>query len=91
MKKEYNPKRAETLAAQSPEMREALKGEKMIPPHIDTKIDDDQPRRADFRTDLSEKRSQRRRHGDLAAKGARAVRGIGGQCAHIPQSSVLRS
>jgi cyclase len=35
MKKEYNPKRAETLAAQSPEMREALKGEKMIPPHIE--------------------------------------------------------
>jgi hypothetical protein len=34
MKKEYNPKRAETLAAKSPEMREALKGEKMIPPHI---------------------------------------------------------
>jgi cyclase len=37
MKKEYNPKRAETLAAQSPEMREALKGEKMIPPHIEYK------------------------------------------------------
>ncbi|HKY10162.1 MAG TPA: MBL fold metallo-hydrolase [Candidatus Binatia bacterium] len=35
MKKEYNPKRAETLAAQSPEMREALKGEKMIPPHLE--------------------------------------------------------
>ena len=37
MKKEYNPKRAETLAAKSPEMREALKGEKMIPPHIEYK------------------------------------------------------
>jgi cyclase len=37
MKKEYNPKRAETLAAQSPEMREALKGEKMIVPHIEYK------------------------------------------------------
>lgn len=37
MKKEYNPKRAETLAAQSPEMREAVKGEKMIPPHIEYK------------------------------------------------------
>ena len=37
MKKEYNPKRAETLAAQSPEMREAIKGEKMIPPHIEYK------------------------------------------------------
>jgi cyclase len=37
MKKEYNAKRAETLAAQSPEMREALKGEKMIPPHIEYK------------------------------------------------------
>lgn len=35
MKKEYNPKRAETLAAKSPELREALKGEKMIPPHIE--------------------------------------------------------
>jgi cyclase len=37
MRKEYNPKRAETLAAQSPEMREALKGEKMIPLHIEYK------------------------------------------------------
>jgi cyclase len=37
MKKEYNPKRAATLAAQSPEMREALTGEKMIPPHIEYK------------------------------------------------------
>jgi len=37
MKKEYNPKRAATLAAQSPEMREALKEEKMIPPHIEYK------------------------------------------------------
>jgi cyclase len=37
MKKEYNPKRAETLAAKSSEMREALKGEKMIPPHIEYK------------------------------------------------------
>ena len=27
-----------------------------------------------------EKRSQRGGHGDLAAEGARAVRGIGGQC-----------
>jgi cyclase len=35
MRKEYNPKRAETLAAQSPEMREALKGEKMMPPHVE--------------------------------------------------------
>lgn len=35
MKKEYNPKRAETLAAKSPELREALKGEKMIPPYIE--------------------------------------------------------
>jgi cyclase len=37
MKKEYNPKRAETLAAKSPELREAVKGEKMIPPHIEYK------------------------------------------------------
>jgi len=37
MRKEYNPKRAETLAAQSAEMREAVKGEKMIPPHIEYK------------------------------------------------------
>ena len=37
MKKEYNPKRAETLAAQSPEMREAVKGEKMIQPQIEYK------------------------------------------------------
>jgi hypothetical protein len=35
MKKEYNPKRAEELAAKSPEMREALKGEKMIPPYLE--------------------------------------------------------
>ena len=37
MRKEYNPKRAETLAAQSPEMREAVKGEKMVPPQIEYK------------------------------------------------------
>jgi len=35
MRKEYDPKRAETLAAKSAEMREALKGEKMIVPHIE--------------------------------------------------------
>jgi cyclase len=37
MRKEYNPKRAETLAAKSAELREAVKGEKMIPPHIEYK------------------------------------------------------
>jgi cyclase len=37
MKKEFNPKRAETLAAQSPEMREALKGNKMVTPQIEYK------------------------------------------------------
>ena len=37
MKKEYNPKRAETLALKSPELREAVKGEKMIVPHIEYK------------------------------------------------------
>jgi cyclase len=37
MRKEYNPKRAETLAAKSAELREAMKGQKMIPPHIEYK------------------------------------------------------
>lgn len=37
MRKEYNPKRSEELAKQSAEMREAVKGEKMIPPHIEYK------------------------------------------------------
>ena len=37
MKKEFNPKRAETLAAKSPEMREALKGYKMVVPQIEYK------------------------------------------------------
>ncbi len=37
MRKEYNPKRAETLAAKSAELREAVKGEKMIVPHIEYK------------------------------------------------------
>ena len=37
MKKEYNPKRSETLAAQSPEMREAVQGYKMITPQIEYK------------------------------------------------------
>ena len=37
MKKEFNPKRAETLAAQSPEMREAVQGSKMIAPQIEYK------------------------------------------------------
>jgi len=35
MRKDYNPKRAETLAAKSAELREALKGHKMITPHIE--------------------------------------------------------
>ena len=35
MKKEYNPKRAETLTAKSPELREALQGYKMIAPQIE--------------------------------------------------------
>jgi cyclase len=37
MRKEYNPKRAETLAAQSPEMRAALEGFKIITPQIEYK------------------------------------------------------
>jgi cyclase len=37
MRKEFDPKRAETLAAKSPEMRAALEGFKMIPPHIEYK------------------------------------------------------
>jgi cyclase len=37
MKNEYNPKRAETLRAKSPELRAALEGSKMIPPHIEYK------------------------------------------------------
>ena len=37
MKKEFNPKRGETLAAQSAEMRAALQGYKMIAPHIEYK------------------------------------------------------
>ena len=37
MRKEYDPKRAETLAAKSAELREALKGEKLIVPHIEYK------------------------------------------------------
>src|SRR6185503_13500152 len=37
MKKEFNPKRAETLAAQSAEMRAALQGNKLVTPHIEYK------------------------------------------------------
>lgn len=37
MRNEYNPKRAETLAAKSPEMRAALEGFRMITPHIEYK------------------------------------------------------
>ncbi|MGH7826079.1 MAG: MBL fold metallo-hydrolase [Candidatus Binatia bacterium] len=37
MKKEFNPKRAETLAAKSPEMRAALEGFRMITPHVEYK------------------------------------------------------
>ena len=37
MRKDFNPKRAETLAAKSPEMREAVQGYKMIAPHIEYK------------------------------------------------------
>ena len=35
MKKNSDPKRAETLAAQSPEMREAVKGYRMVTPQIE--------------------------------------------------------
>ena len=35
MKKGFDPKRAETLASQSPEMREAVKGYRMITPQIE--------------------------------------------------------
>lgn len=37
MKKDFNPKRAETLAAQSPEMRAALQGYRMVTPQIEYK------------------------------------------------------
>ena len=37
MRKEYDPKRAETLAAKSPELREAVQGYKMIAPQIEYK------------------------------------------------------
>ena len=37
MRKDFDPKRAETLAARSPEMREAVQGYKMITPHIEYK------------------------------------------------------
>jgi cyclase len=37
MKKEFNPKRTETLAAKSPEMRAALEGFRMITPQIEYK------------------------------------------------------
>jgi cyclase len=37
MRKEFDPKRAETLAAKSPELREALQGSKLIIPHIEYK------------------------------------------------------
>jgi cyclase len=35
MKKNLDPKRVETLSAQSPEMREAVQGYKFIPPHVE--------------------------------------------------------
>jgi cyclase len=35
MRKDFDPKRAERLAARSPEMREAVQGYKMITPHIE--------------------------------------------------------
>lgn len=37
MKKSYDPKRVETLATQSAEMRDAVKGYKMITPHLEYK------------------------------------------------------
>jgi len=37
MKKNTDPKRVETLAAQSPEMREAVQGYRMVTPHIEYK------------------------------------------------------
>jgi glyoxylase-like metal-dependent hydrolase (beta-lactamase superfamily II) len=80
MKKEYNPKRAETLAAKSPEMRAALEGNKMIAPQIEYK--DKMTINLGERTFelIPKKRSQRGGHGDLVAEGAGVVRGVGGQC-----------
>jgi cyclase len=37
MRKEYTPKRAETLAAKSPELREAVQGSRLIVPHLEYK------------------------------------------------------
>ena len=37
MRKEYDPKRAETLAMKSAELRDAVRGEKLIVPHIEYK------------------------------------------------------
>jgi cyclase len=37
MRKEFDPKRGETLAAKSPDLRDAVQGYKMITPHIEYK------------------------------------------------------
>ena len=84
MKKGFNPKRAETLAAQSPEM--ARSGEGLQNDRAADRISkshDDQSWRTHLRADLSQKRSQRGGHGDLAAQGTRAVRVLGGECKSI--------
>ena len=79
MKKSFDPKRLETLAAQSPEMAEAIKGDKMIVPQIEyrNKLTINLGERT-FELILSKKRPQRGRHRDLAAERACVIRGLSG-------------
>ena len=87
MKKNTDPKRVETLAAQSPEMREAVQGYRMVTPHIEYKdkmtINLGEP---DLRAVVFEKRSQRSGYGDLAAERASAFRRIRSECEKHHQS-----
>ncbi len=79
MRKEYNPKRAETLAMKSAELREAVKGERLIVPHIEYK--DRMTINLGERTfELIYLKNVHSdcRHSHMDAERARAVRGVGG-------------
>jgi len=92
MKKQFDPKRVEALAAESPEMAEAAKGYKMIVPQIEYRnhMTINLGERT-FEAYLFEKRSQRGGYGSLAAQRTRALRGVSGERAQYHQPPAVRA
>ena len=91
MRKGFNPKRVETLAAESPEMAEAVKGYKMVVPQIEY--------RNRMTINLGERTFEllylKNVHSEadtaIWLPKERAVRGVGGKRAKYHQSSSVRA